>query len=112
MDKAIIEERVSSYKYRIRIPRYDKAQSVYSSSGSKNLLEAQVCTLPGMLPEYKTGDIVWVDYESNNIGNPVILGQFYRQEQPSYTKIEDCNLEESEDFTQIKATINGLLTKV
>ena len=77
--KAIIEKLENNgYQARVRIPVLDRMPSSSSSVDTKELRLASICTQPGSNPAYKVGDIVFVDFENNNDGSPVILGCLYR----------------------------------
>lgn len=111
MDKAIIVSRITEYEYKVRIPRYNKANGSLHSANDQELLTASICTLPGIHPLYNKGDIVWVDYEFGEVKHPVILGQLYREEQPSSVQIEVLE-ENKQEFDQLNTVVNGILTKL
>lgn len=73
-------QRKNGNKYYVRIP-------LFEWSGEKQKFEewATVCYMPGAFPTYKRGDIVFVSFENNDIGKPVILGKLYRKNE----KLED-----------------------
>lgn len=77
MEKAIIEQVINKYKYKVRIVRF---YNVNTSSGALNmdaLPEASVCIQPGCIPAYYPGDIVYVEFENDRLDQPVILGKLY-----------------------------------
>ena len=73
--KAIIESDQINNQYRIRIPKYHKLQGVSTSTPTDQLPFATVCYIPGIIPIYSVGDIVYVDFENDDLSFPVILGK-------------------------------------
>lgn len=72
--KAIIESVINNYSYKVRIPVYNRSKDAVFKTQSEQLYTAHVCCQPGLYPLYEVDDIVYVDFEDNNTGNPVILG--------------------------------------
>ena len=92
MFKAFIESiENNGYLYRVRIPVYHKIQNTPGATPFESLPLAPVCTIPGVKPFYQLGDVVWVDFENNEIGNPVIIGLLYREQQTEATIDINCN---------------------
>lgn len=91
MVKGIIEKVESKYSYKVRIPIYHKVENTPGAVDTADLPIAPVCTLPGVDPSYKVGDIVWVDFENDEIGMPIIVGVLYRQDIPSSTSDIRCD---------------------
>lgn len=63
-----------SNKIRVRIPIYDGAQNSQESTSDDDLSWASVLCIPGLIIDYKIGDIVIVGFEDDDIGKPIILG--------------------------------------
>lgn len=74
MTRAIIEQIVDTSHAKIRIPEYNGAYADADSTPTAELDTAVICQQPGTTPLYKKGDIVFVDFERDNIEMPVILG--------------------------------------
>ena len=79
IQKGIIEQVINKYTYRVRIPRYDKIAGDPSATKTKDLPIAIVCAYPGTELVFTTGDIVLVDYENDELNQPVILGLLYNE---------------------------------
>lgn len=75
--KAIIEQVIDDFSYKVRIPVYNRAQYAVSSTPTSQLPIAHVCCPPGYFPSYSVGDIVYVTFEDNNTNKPVIIGQLF-----------------------------------
>lgn len=86
LTKSYIVERVSN-KYRVRIPIYHGIEGSAGSTETSNLPLATVCSLKGSTNIYTAGDIVYVFFEDNDLGKPVILGSLIASEK-SKTNID------------------------
>ena len=78
--KGIIEELVTPYVCKVRIPIYNKIKSSVGSTPTEELGEAAICTLPNSRVSARVGDIVYVAFENNNFDTPVILGFLYKED--------------------------------
>ena len=72
--KAYIIDIIDKYRARVRIPIYNKAYASPTATPTDNLSIATICTLPGVIPNYKVGDVVYVAFEEDIVSKPVILG--------------------------------------
>ena len=70
--KAEVQRKQGNNKYLVRIPLFE-----WAGEKQEFIEPATVCYSPGAVPAYKTGDIVFVSFENNNIGKPVIIGKLY-----------------------------------
>ena len=77
IQKGIIEQVIDKYTYKVRVPRYDKAASDPSATKTKDLPDAIVCCYPGTEVVFSKGNIVLLDYENDELNQPVILGLLY-----------------------------------
>lgn len=81
--KAVIVDReyknafTPSNKYKVRIPVLHGDGVVADSTKDDLLPSAVICGLPGSDYNYQKGDIVFIDFEENDYGKPVILGSLY-----------------------------------
>ena len=91
MVKGIIETIETSFTYKVRIPVYHKIKNAVAYTPVEDLPIATVCTSPGVLPIYQIGDIVWIDFENDELGLPVITGLLYREEQTNSTADINCS---------------------
>ena len=72
LTKGIIISSVQNdrYRYLIRIPSFETSKNQVEDL----YWEASVCAPAGLKTAYKNGDIVWVGFEDNKMGSPVIIG--------------------------------------
>ena len=77
MNRAIIEQRIDNYHYKVRIPLINKFSSSVGATPSNELAIATVAASPGSFPYFKSGDIVYIDYEETDTNKPVIVGSLY-----------------------------------
>ena len=80
IQKGIIEEIISKYQYKVRIPRYDKLYTTPDRVTTEDLSTAIVCSVPGTKVSFALGDVVLVAFENSELNRPVILGLLYREE--------------------------------
>lgn len=115
MHKAIVEEVIDKYNIRVRIPFYDKAAESASATKFEDLSIACICTPAGESPALLKGDIVFVDFEDNNIGKPVIIGTLFRESGvKSKTNISANSLEVLVDsnIEGVVKSVNGMTGNV
>lgn len=79
--KAIVVSRTKDeHQVYITIPALDfKSDRDVNNLSTVNKRLATVCTLPGCAPCYDTGDVVFVDFEQDNLINPIVIGSLYRE---------------------------------
>ena len=77
--KATIEEKIDKYKFRVRIPIYNKQKDAIFATPTKELDVALICTLPGCDVNYQVGDVVYVGFDDAQDYEPVIIGLLYRE---------------------------------
>jgi len=111
MYRAIIQSIDSNYQVTVRIPFYDYAEDSLGSTTNSKLYKASICTMPGCKPAYVVGDIVYVDFENNDLSKPVVLGVLYREGSLSSLDIS-CQSMTSEISTTLSSdTTIGNITK-
>lgn len=73
--KAIVTSEAKDNENRVyvTIPVLDGASSKNDFRGINQRL-ANICSLPGCIPKYAKGDIVYVDFEQDNMSDPIIIG--------------------------------------
>ena len=87
--KAIVQSQVpNSNKFRVRIPIFDGPPGGMVSTPDGILAEATLCTLPNAQNVVNPGDIVYVAFENNDMGRPVILGHLYQEPSRTTTCID------------------------
>ena len=80
LTKGIIEEVVSPYKAKVRLPVYHGIKTDNYSVKTKDLPEATLCAMPNCDYALNAGDIVYCSIEDNDFSKPVILGFLYKQD--------------------------------
>lgn len=78
--KGIIEKIVDTYTAKVRLPLYDGVPIGTISVPTDDLSDATTCTIAGAQPNLQVGDVVFVGFEDNDRGKPVILGCLYSPE--------------------------------
>ena len=77
--RAIIEEKITPYQNKVRIPIFDRSKDASLHTKTKDLNIA-VASLPkGIYNNLDVNDVVFVAFEDNDLGAPVIIGQLYRE---------------------------------
>lgn len=76
----ILKGIISSYiddenKVKIRIPRYHRPVGTAGYTPLESLPSATIISPPGIKPQYIPGDIVYVDFEDDDLSKPCILGK-------------------------------------
>ena len=77
LTKAYVEEIVDNYRVKVRIPIFNGLDSSPNATPTEQLSISPICAIPGGKYNYSVGDIVFVTFEDNDLGRPVILGQLY-----------------------------------
>ena len=86
--KGIIEEIINIYQAKVRLPVYDGFADTKNATPSNELTIASICNIPNIYNTIAVGDIVYVAFEDNDLGNPVILGQLYKEEMNTLADIK------------------------
>lgn len=77
--KAIVEEIISPYSIRVRIPILNAIQGAQNSTPTSELSAATICTIPNARNNVQIGDIVFVGFEDNDLSKPIILGHLFKE---------------------------------
>lgn len=77
--RGIIEEIISPYKLKIRIPIIHRLKNSAQFTSSEDLPDASICTIPYTYYHPRVGDIVIVGFENNDLGKPIILGYLFKE---------------------------------
>lgn len=78
--KGIIEEILSPYSARVRLPIFDSIKEAQNSVTTDNLRIASICSLPNCTNLLAVNDIVFVGFEDDDLGKPIILGNLVREQ--------------------------------
>lgn len=91
--KAIIESVESQYLVKVRIPILDSSPEFVDATNYDSLSDATICTLPRTSYVPEIGDIVFVAFEDNDKGRPIIIGCLFKESgNDSQVNIEANNL--------------------
>ena len=91
--KAIVEEVLSPYEVKVRVPILDRSLSSSLATSTENLNTATICSLPNCYTNPQVGDVVFVGFEDNTYYKAVILGYLTREAMtPTYSDITFGNL--------------------
>ena len=74
LTKGIVEEVVSQYQVKVRLPIFNKSKDAIGATPKEELSDAIICTLPNSILGLQVGDIVIVGFEDNNTNKPIVLG--------------------------------------
>lgn len=85
--KAVVEEILTPYQVRVRIPILDRVSSSELSTPTEELNIATICSLPNCYINVQKGDIVFVGFEDNTYRKAVILGHLSREACTTYSDI-------------------------
>lgn len=77
--RAIVEEIITPYHVRVRIPTLDRLSSAPMSANTKDLNVATFCSLPNCYTNVQVGDVVFIGFEDNTYHKAVILGHLSRE---------------------------------
>lgn len=75
--KAIIESKLSKYKFKVRIPSLHKGVESIGATPTQNIPSAIASITAGVYPALKVNDVVLVGFEDDDIDKPVIVGLLF-----------------------------------
>lgn len=75
--KATVSEVIDNKTCKVRIPIFNQTKASALATPDNELSEATICTIPNYAPNVRVGDIVYVGFEDNDYGRPVLLGYLY-----------------------------------
>ena len=111
--KAIVEEVLSPYQVKIRVPLLDRLSTSGIGTPTKNLNIATICTLPNCYMNVQPGDIVFVGFEDNTYYKAVVLGHLCKEAlTPTYSDVtfNDCTIR-SKAILPVETTIGEVTSK-
>ena len=77
MTRAIVEGMVDDFHYRVRIPVLNKIAAAIGATPVEELSIATIAVPPGVSPKFRSGDIVFVEFEEGDTSKPVIVGSLF-----------------------------------
>lgn len=77
--KAIIESKLSKYKFKVRIPSLHKSVESIGATPTQNIPMAIASISAGVYPALKVNDVVLVGFEDDDIDKPVIVGLLFNE---------------------------------
>ena len=78
LTRGIIEDVLSPYKVKVRIPLLHRMDSANIATTTEDLNTATICSMPNCYINPQVGDIVFVAFEDNTYYKAVILGHLSR----------------------------------
>ena len=78
--RGIVEEIISKYQVRVRIPIIHQIENTAQFILDADLPVASICTSPNTHLNLSVGDVVIVGFENQDLGRPIILGYLYTGE--------------------------------
>lgn len=86
--RAIVEQVVSPFRVRVRIPEVDRAKKSSQHIPTEELEELTVCVPAGWHPNFQVGDIVIVSYDAFSPDESVVIGFLYKESLSSVSEAE------------------------
>lgn len=77
--KGIVEEIITPYQIKVRLPIFDGAKNTKYSVTNEELALSTICSISGSSNQVNVGDVVFVAFEDNDMGKPIIIGQLYAE---------------------------------
>lgn len=77
MTRAIVEGMVDDFHYRVRIPVLNKIAAAIGATPVEELSIATIAIPPGVSPKFRSGDVVFVEFEEGDTSKPVIVGSLF-----------------------------------
>ena len=77
MTRAIVEGMVDDFHYRVRIPILNKIAQAVGATPVDELAIATLAVPPGVSPKFRSGNVVFVEFEEGDTSKPVICGALF-----------------------------------
>jgi hypothetical protein len=94
--RATVDKIISKEELSVIIHAYDIVEEGPDDSELSSTQTARISCPPGLIPEFKVGDIVFVCIEDNDLGVPVVMGKLI---------LDDCS---EENIGKSNAYLNTL----
>lgn len=109
--KAIVEDASNPCYVKVRIPTYDAIEDARGGTLNKDLSYATICALSNSGNNVQNGDVVFVSFEDDDLGKPVIIGHLVKEEKDeSYSDASFRLLNTKSTTTLYKDTYIGDVT--
>lgn len=108
--RAIVEEVVTPFRVKVRIPEVDRAKKSSQHISTAELDELTVCVPAGWHPNFQIGDIVIVSYDIFSPDESVVIGFLYKENLKSVSELDITQLIVSSYASLPKNTIIGDVT--
>lgn len=105
--KAYIQEVLTPYSVRVRIPLYHKINNVSGAISDTLLPVAYLCTPPNIKVDPKVNDVVIVTFEEDDLSKPIVIGYLYSSKSFKSTINIEC-----ETLTTTEETILSKDTQI
>ena len=103
MTRAIVEGMVDDFHYRVRIPVLNKIAAAIGATPVEELSIATIAVEPGVSPKFRSGDIVFVEFEEGDTSKPVIVGSLFNTLDSQF--VSDAN------FDSLSVNVNTTLQR-
>lgn len=87
--KGIVEDIITPYQIKVRMPLIDGIEGSRNGVTFNNLSSAAICLPSGFSNTLQKGDIVFIGFEDNDLGKPVILGHLSRE---AFNSVPNCDM--------------------
>ena len=77
--KGIVEQIIDATHIKVRMPFIDGISGNKQATPTDLLSDAIICALPNSNNIVNEGDIVFLGFENNDIGKPIILGHLFKE---------------------------------
>lgn len=73
--RAKILEIISDEEVKIEVPAFGLIEEMEGEDDVNSMPHARICTVPGCYPNFKSGDVVLICIEDNDLSTPMIMGR-------------------------------------
>ena len=93
-------ELVVDNKFKIYVPIFRRAGEPENNPSGASIMYATLCYNPGAENGYRVGDVVYISFENNQMGEPIILGKLFlnntqESENTTYLIGDELNISKS-----------------
>lgn len=99
--KGIVEDVSNPYYVKVRMPIYDSIEGSRDSTLNKDLNYAAICSIPNTSNVVNKGDIVFIGFEDDDIGKPIIIGHLIKESGNSTLNNLNINMLTTNSLTKL-----------